>query len=302
MDPIDFSPAEARATEWKRDNPSDLSGEVFHNTLLALRDLLTSSEPDQTSVTTTATSLADFIRTFTRAPDFSDDQRFFLTVCCWHSLDALARCIPPHHPWHTSLVRTIHILRARGDEQIYSAAELQYYKWSDLPQLSSLFWNAWDQSQLLKRNEYDSPEAKKEVSEWKSWVSWFAQMPAEIALPHYALSAIKLIEEKVDERKVKAEVDLWTACEWLIYKADKIWEYMRGCKKNCERRGVKGDASEMGEVCRESVGDPWGKERWEWWKGCLRERAGGGDIDGELRKKIARAVASMEAAEGSGEE
>lgn len=135
------------------------------------------------------------------------------------------------------------------------------------------------------------------MAEWKSWTSWFAQMPGEIARPHYALAAIKKIEEKVDERKAKAEGDLWTACEWLGYKADKVWGYMKGCRENCEERGVKGDVREMGEVCRESVTDPWSVERWQWWKRRLEERAGAEDVDGELREHVARAVASMEAAE-----
>jgi len=57
----------------------------------------------------------------------------------------------------------------------------------------------------------------------------------------------------------------------------------------------EGKIPSMGEIYRRDVGDPWKLKRWDWWKHRLAELAA--DADTETKQRVAKALASMEAAE-----
>lgn len=149
----------------------------------------------------------------------------------------------------------------------------------------------------MRRDEQEGPEACKQVAEWKNWVSWFAQMPKDIAIPYYAMRAIEPIEEPAAASPTEAECDFWTACEWLIHAADTVLDYLMKCRALPEEEGAVGRAPRMGDLCRETVSDPFSMERWEWWKRRLAELAAPDDVDAETKQRVAKAIASMEAAE-----
>ena len=119
----------------------------------------------------------------------------------------------------------------------------------------------------------------------------FAQMPRDIAIPYYALRAIQPLESPITAVSlIEAECDLWTACEWLIHNAYAVLECLRYHAIHKEGRALF-----MGKMYRMDVGDPCSLKRWDWWKHRLEELAA--DADTEAKQRVAKALASMEAAE-----
>ncbi|KAK3347173.1 hypothetical protein B0T25DRAFT_553811 [Lasiosphaeria hispida] len=122
-------------------------------------------------------------------------------------------------------------------------------------------------------------------------------MPENIAIPYYAMRAIKPLEEPAAASPTEAECDFWTACEWLIHTAGTVLNYLMKCRAVSDKEGVVGRASLIGNLCRETVSNPWSIERWKWWKRRLAELAALDGVDAETKQHVAKAIASMEAAE-----
>ncbi|KAK0704547.1 hypothetical protein B0H67DRAFT_591628 [Lasiosphaeris hirsuta] len=292
MGAVDFGPVDEAAAEWTRDSTH---GGKYTDVFIAVRNLLTAAGDGADSSAVTATAIANFIRDEARKPASANydarrpgsaDDRELFVIMCWRIMDYMACCIPPHHPWHAALVGAVRRLHARGDESIFSSPDKAYRKWSDLFELCYNFWDFYDSMlpfEHLTDEEHDSPEAHKLVTEWKNWISWFAQMPRDIATPSIAVRAIEPIEEPADSSPTKAECEFWTACEWLIHTAGTVFDVLMARRAGREQ----------------AVRPRLSMERWELWKRRLAELAAPDGVDAETKQRVARAIASMEAAEAA---
>lgn len=108
-------------------------------------------------------------------------------------------------------------------------------------------------------------------------------MPRDIATPSIAVRAIEPIEEPADSSPTKAECELWTACEWLIYTAGTVFDDLMARQAGRE----------------EAVRPRLSMERWELWKRRFAELVAPHGVDAETKQRVARAIASMEAAEAA---
>ncbi|KAK3371068.1 hypothetical protein B0T24DRAFT_680191 [Lasiosphaeria ovina] len=292
MDAVDLSVAEAEAAA--QQSKGTANGAEYANIFFSFRDLLTAAGDDNNdnTVETTATAIANFIREGARQVSVPRDDCFL--SCCWENMMTMIYGIPPNHPWHTIFVRTIHILYGLVDEPIYSQTDWAHYTWDELGSLQYHFWDFWDGMMpccYIVTEKRENPEAHEEVARWKCWTSLFAQMPRDIAIPYYALRAIQPLESPITAVcLIEAECDLWTACEWLIHNAYTALECLRYHAIHKEGRALL-----MGEMYRKDVGDPCSLKRWYWWKHRLEELAA--DVDTEAKQRVAKALASMEAAE-----
>jgi len=139
----------------------------------------------------------------------------------------------------------------------------------------------------------ENPQAREEVARWKSWTSLYAQMPIGVITRHcHVMQAIQPIESPAATNPMEAECDLWTACEWLTHTAYTALECLRYQAVHKEMEPLL----PMGELCYLAVGsDKSSQKRWDWWKHRLLELAA--DADTETKQNVAKALASMEAAE-----
>ncbi|KAK0703349.1 hypothetical protein B0T26DRAFT_681033 [Lasiosphaeria miniovina] len=135
-------------------------------------------------------------------------------------------------------------------------------------------------------------ETYDEVGTWKRWTSLFAQMPRVITTTYYVIRSINPIESPTPGNPIEAECELWAACEWLIYTAYTALETLRHHAVHRELRQLP-----MGELCRMALSDQFSVERWNWWKRRLAELAAPSSVDAETKRRVAKALASMEAAE-----
>lgn len=320
MEVINFGKAEACAAAWLGDGTSEYG--VEHARVLTMfRNLLRTSQDNNSTVEATATAMANAIRESAWQGWCSEvgGGDIYHAAPYWANMMNMVEEIPVDHPWHAVFVRTVHILHGLVGERVHPCYT---ETWDELSRcLRWDFWDFWeDRSKIFlnffffflrkegNANDDISPpnsvpfgpnpvpfdrkpggaEEEKEIVQWKRWTSLFAQMPREIADAYYSMRAIKPLESPAEEDAIAAECLLWTTCEWLIYTAYTALECLRA-------HAIDGDALEMGELYRRDVGDPCSLQRWDWWKQRLRALAV--DADTATKQHVARALASMEAAE-----
>jgi hypothetical protein len=140
MGTADLSFAEADANPERSEGTA--SRAQFADTFIYFRNLLTAAGDDDSSstVTATATAMANFIRDGAR-PAASADDRYDFLRSCWENMINMIYGIRPNQPWQAIFVSAVNILYELDDELIFSSPNLAHLRWDGL---YGLTYNVWD--------------------------------------------------------------------------------------------------------------------------------------------------------------
>ncbi|KAK6597830.1 hypothetical protein H4I96_08782 [Botrytis cinerea] len=174
----------------------------------------------------------------------------------------------------------------------YSDEDMDYY-WKDMPGFGM------EVRGIFNLDLYSPFTTDEQKTAYENQNAFLAQLlakvkintvPEEWEMFDYSVHALWVLCEAFEnERGKNKDSVIRSACWWLVFAAEKLWFNVVICRGRPDDTGVGWDFGEN----KDWVG--YNRERWEFWKECLRNANG----DGKTSILVKDALACMERATGT---
>ncbi|KAI0890660.1 uncharacterized protein GGS22DRAFT_184007 [Annulohypoxylon maeteangense] len=205
----------------------------------------------------------------------------------WTVIIQMSRHVSPDHPWQDCLVQAVDNLR----QQEGAVPGMKGGLWKDLPYLSLRMRELWNDPTEINDEEF-SEELIDDFVQWKNQNSFAARLTGPSFAP-WMTFPIWQLRDALEQQPAKGplqECRVWVACEWILRRAELIFEVMTS-------GDGPDDALKTGPLCGEGI-PQLSIERWDFWKKRLGEIAADAEnlkLERPILGRISDTIERMEA-------